>query len=278
MNKTLLNIQIQYEKMGKSEKKIADFILANPGDILSLSITELAEAAESSEATIVRFARRLGFSGYQALKISIAQERGRTYTSPDILPSDSCYDIFGKLSDDIYRSLEMTKKNLKVKAMELAAIKILRARSIFIFGLGNSSAVALDAAHKFMRAGCNAFAYSDNHMQAIAASHMKKGDVALGISHSGSSRDIVEALQIASKNEAFTISITNYGKSPIVKASDISLFTSSKETRYSILGLNSRIAALVIVDSLYAYIVNHMGSDAARAINNVENALKTKKY
>ena len=114
-------------------------------------------------------------------------------------------------------------------------------------------------------------------MQAIAASHMKKGDVALGISHSGSSRDIVEALQIAKKNEAFTISITNHGKSPIVKASDISLYTSSKETQYSILGLNSRIAALAIIDSIYAYIVNHMGEDAARAINNVENALKTKK-
>lgn len=278
MNKTILNIQIKYEKMGKSEKKIADFILANPQAIIPLSITELADAAESSEATIVRFARRLGFSGYQALKISVAQESGQNLTNPDILPTDSCFEIFEKLSDDIYRSLEMTKSSLNSKTLELAAQKILTAGAVYIFGLGNSSAVALDAAHKFMRAGCNAFAYSDNHMQAIAASHMKKGDVALGISHSGSSRDIVEALQIAKKNEAFTISITNHGKSPIVKASDISLYTSSKETQYSILGLNSRIAALAIIDSIYAYIVNHMGEDAARAINNVENALKTKKY
>ena len=93
-----------------------------------------------------------------------------------------------------------------------------KAGNIAIFGLGNSAPIALDAAHKLSRAGLNANAYSDNHMQAIIASHLKPGDAAIGISHSGSSKDIIEALRIARENGAATISVTNIGKSPIKQA------------------------------------------------------------
>lgn len=133
------------------------------------------------------------------------------------------------------------------------------------------------AAHKFLRLGLNAQACCDNHMQAIIASHLNRKSLAIGISHSGQSRDIVEALELSKIGSATTMCITNYDTSPIVKVSDIALFTKSEETKYSILALSSRIAQLAILDALYTYLVIHTDKAAMNAIYNTEYALKKKK-
>lgn len=278
MAKTLLNIKMLYNEMGKAEKQIADWIENNPGKIISLSIVELAEQCKCSEATIVRFSKRLGLSGYQELKISLAQEGGKTHVSTNITKEDNAYEIYEKVCNDIYLSLEKTKKSLNCSLMNEAAKKICNAKKIVIFGLGNSASVAIDVSHKFLRAGLNAVAYTDNHMQVIAASHLTKNDLAIGISHSGSSKDIVEALKIAKEHGASTITITNKGKSPILKYTDIVLSTSSDETEYNILALNSRIAQLAIVDALYFYVVLNRSSKSIESIKETEHSLLSKKY
>lgn len=278
MRKTTVKIKAIYEDLSKSEKKIANWIFENPGEILALSIVELAEQCKCSEATIVRFAKRLGFSGYQGLKISLAQEDKGTVVSTNMTPDDSAFEIFEKVSNDICLSLERTKGNIDKDALEKTAQAIMSAGKIIVIGLGNSASVALDASHKLLRAGYNAVSYTDNHMQVIAASHLKKGDVAIGISHSGSSKDVVDALAVAREHGAVTISITNKGKSPIQKHSDIVLHTSSDETQYNILALNSRIAQLAIIDSLYFYIVYQQSEKALESIRDTEQSLKSKKY
>jgi DNA-binding MurR/RpiR family transcriptional regulator len=280
MNKILLRIKAKYDEMGRGEKKIADWILAYPQDIISLSITDLAEKCKSGEATIVRFSRRLGLSGYQDLKISIAQEMvtADKMLGEEMLPEDSCYDLFDKTCSHIFLSLEYTRKVLGPKDLEAAAEKISQARRIAIYGLGNSASVALDAEHKFLRAGLSATAYCDNHMQAIAACHLREGDVALGISHSGSSVDVVDALHLSRESGAFTIGITNASKSPIQKQCDIVLFTASDETRYTILGMSSRIAQLAIISSIHAYLLLRHGEKSIEAVHNTERALLNKKY
>lgn len=277
MKQTILKIKMLYPKMGKAEKKIAEWIIENPNGLIPLSITELAEKCGCGEATIVRFAKRLDFGGYQELKISIAREEGTSELTNGITATDSCCEIFEKVSNDIYCSLELTKGSLNQANFDLAANIILNADQIAIYGLGNSSAVALDFQHKLLRVGCRAAAFSDNHMQVISASHLTDRDVAVGISHSGSSKDIVDALKIARERGAKTISITNKGKSPIVKVSDIALFTVSNETQYSILGLNSRISQLAIISSIYYYIVNHKDI-SAEAVKMTEKALQNKKF
>lgn len=278
MKKTSLKIKILYNEMGKAEKQIADWIFENPGKIISLSIVELAELCNCSEATIVRFSKRLGLSGYQELKISLAAESGNSTINASITQEDSAFVMFEKVCNDIYCSLELTKKTLSKDNLAHAAQKIYSADKIVVFGLGNSASVATDASHKFLRAGLNAFSYSDNHMQVIAASHLKKGDVAIGISHSGSSKDIVDALKIAHEHGAATIAITNNGKSPILKHSDIVLSTKSDETQYNILALNSRIIQLAIIDSLYFYVVYNRSTQAFESIQNTEHSLLSKKY
>ncbi|MBQ3088148.1 MAG: MurR/RpiR family transcriptional regulator [Clostridia bacterium] len=278
MDRISLQIKLLYDKMGKAEKRIADWIFENPGKIISLSIVELAEQCECGEATIVRFAKRLRLNGFQELKFSLASENGGSPASNHITESDSAFEIYQKVCNDIYLSLEKTKSSLKENLLGEAAEKICKANKIVIFGLGNSSAIAIDASHKFMRAGLNAISYTDNHMQVIAASHLKENDVAIGISHSGSSKDVVEALKIAKEHNATTIAITNSGKSPILRQSDIVLSTASEETRYNILALNSRIAQLAIIDTLYFYIVYSRSKDALRSIQETEHSLLTKKY
>lgn len=272
-------IRTNYSEMGPAEKKIADFVTGNINDIMATSISELAELCGCGDATVVRFSRRLGFEGYQALKIAIAGDLGSASTiSSEIEKTDSCYEIFSKRINDIAVALNNTQAVLDAEALEKAAKTIMHAKRIVVFGLGNSAAVASDAAHKFLRLGLNAQACTDNHLQAIIASHIDRQSVAVAISHSGSSKDIVEALKLSKIGGATTIAITNFGTSPIVEASDICLFTKSEETRHSILAMSSRIAQLAIFDAIYTYIVVNADKASMQAIYNTELALQNKKY
>lgn len=277
MNKTVLNIKIAYDDLSKAEKRIADYIIGDPAGLIPLSISELAARCNSSEATIVRFSRRLGYSGYQQLKISLAKEENVRGMNENISSSDRPLDIYQKLCGLVYCSLEKTASALDAQALADVCALLPGAHTIYLFGLGNSAAVAADAAHKFLRLGLNAYSYSDTHLQAIAASHMRAGDVAIGISHSGSSKDIVDALKIAREAGAKTVAITNEGKSPVDKVSDYILHTAADETAYTILGLNSRIAQLTIIDAIYSYLVCHL-PQAKGAIEKTESSLLDKKY
>lgn len=278
MESTLHKIRFNYKSFGPSERKIADCILANGQDITSLSINELAALSGSTAATIVRFSRKIGFEGFTDFRIGLAREIISTSTiSSKITKKDSCFEIFNKRINDISVSLWNTESVLDPDALERAAQKIMRASRIVIFGLGNSAAIAQDAAHKFLRLGLNAQACCDNHMQAIIASHLDRQSVAIGISHSGASTDIIDALQLSKIGNATTVSITNYGNSPIVENSDICLFTKSDETDHSILAMSSRIAQLAIFDAIYTYIVLNADKASINAIYNTEAALKSKK-
>lgn len=271
-----MDIKIHYDSFSKAEKKIADFLMQNPDRILPLYITELAELCDTSEATIVRFSKRLGFDGYQQLKIAIAQESKSHPINESIRQDDTAGDIFQKVCDDIYCSLEKTKKAIDGKGLECCCQAILNSNNILVCGLGNSASVAIDASHKIFRLGLNAHAYTDNHMQAIAAAHTDEKSVLIGISHSGASKDILQAMEIAKRNGATTVAITSLGKSPIDKVSDIILQTVSDETNYRILGLSSRITQLAIIDAIYSYLVCQLDSSNER-IAQTELALKPKK-
>ena len=271
-------IRLLYATMGPAEKKIADYIQNNPTKVTALSISELAAECGCGDATIVRFSRRLGLVGYQELRIRLASDLSTSsQLSTAIEKTDSCYEIFQKRILDISASLYNTQSVLNEVDLELAAKTIMKASRIVVFGLGNSAAIAQDATHKFLRLGLAAQCCCDNHMQAIIASHLKKGSVAIGISHSGSSTDIVEALKLCKLWGATTICITNYASTPIVQVSDIALFTKSEETKHSILAMSSRIAQLAIFDSIYTYIVLNTDQTAQQAIYNTEIALRNKK-
>ena len=276
MGKIVLDLKIQYPTFSKSEKKIADYIMENPNAILPMFITELAERSGSSEATIVRFCRKLGFNGYQQFKLALAKSADVRPVSENITQDDTAYGILSKVCEDIYCSLEKTKQTIDEDALQKCCEKLLSADKILIFGLGNSASIAQDACHKMFRLGLNAIAYTDNHMQAIASAHATSNSVVIGISHSGHSKDIVQSMQTAKERGSTTISLTSEKKSPIVKVSDIVLYTVSDETNYRILGLSSRIAQLTIIDTIYSYLVCHINNSEER-IARTESSLKLTK-
>ena len=277
MKSIILQIRSHYDKLGRGERKIADLILSDPHALLPLTITQVSQKAGCGAATLVRFAKRLGFAGYGELKLSIAQEISTlSAENESTVSNESCYSIFSRKLRDALIALQETRFTLDPALMDMAAQKIMHAKRIVIFGLGNSAAIAHDAQHKFLRIGLDAMACSDNHLQAIIASHLDSDCVAIGISHSGQSVDIVQALQLSRMNGATTICITNHDTSPITEVSDICLYTKSDETENSILALSSRIAQLTIFDAIYTYIIANAPSK--EAILRTETALKEKKY
>ncbi len=264
----------------KTEKKAAEYMEKNQEKMIYLAITELAEMSKTSEATIIRICRKLGYDGFQDLKISIAldlvtpQER----IHEEIKPTDDVNSIIEKSIDGIIQTLTMTKGALSRADIEKATEAVLRADKIVIVGCGNSASISLDAQHKFMRIGLNVHAYSDGHMQMIAISSLGRKDVVIAISHSGSSKDIVDVLNLAKQKGATTISITSSGTSPVTKFADIRLFTYSQETKYRMYALTSRIASLSIIDAIYIGVVLKMGDSALHNFESLEKALVVKKY
>lgn len=276
MNRTLLQAQLMYNDMGRSEKRVADWLFSHSGEVLPYSITDLASKCDSSEATIVRFSKRLGCSGYQDLKLTLAKEHEKKVIAPTITSSDDCFSIFEKVCNDAYMSLERTKKTLSAENMTSAAKAISEARRVVLIGLGTSAQVAEDASNKLLRAGSNSSAYSDTHMQMIAVSQLTKGDVVIGISQSGTSKDVVESMKMARARGATTISITSKERSPIARQSDILLLTDTEETRHSSLGLNSHISRLIVIDAL-CYKIVYQNSQRAYSVGESEAELQSKR-
>ena len=276
MNRTLLQAQLLYNDMGSAEKKVADWLFSHSGEILPYSISALASKCESSEATIVRFSKRLGCKGYQDLKLALAKEHDKKVITPTITGRDDCYSIFEKVCNDAYLSLERTKKTLSAEAMTGAAKAIGEARRVVLIGLGDSASVAEEASNKLLRAGCNSSAYSDTHMQAVAISQLRQGDCLIGISQSGASKDVVEGMKAGRSRGAVTISITSRERSPIARQSDILLLTDTEETRHSTLGLNSHLSRLVVIDAL-CYKLVYQNYDRAWSIGETEAELRSKR-
>lgn len=278
MKSIILEIRSKYSDMGPGEKKIANCLLEDPSCLLPLSISEFAAKAGCGDATAIRFARRLGLKGYQELKIALAGEvSSLSREGEKISKHDSCFDMFTKRITDIQIALENTRSVLDPEEFDKAANAIMNADRIVIFGLGNSAPIATDAQYKFLRIGLNCAACSDNHLQVNIASHLNERCVAVGISHSGSSVDIVEALRLSRLCGATTICVTNHEVSPITKVADICLFTKSEETEYTRLAMSSRVAQLAIFDSIYTYIVANSDRRVADAITATEIGMRSKK-
>lgn len=273
-------IQEKLESLSKMERKTAECMAENQDKLIYASITELAELAGTSEATVTRVCTKLGYSGFQALKVSVARELvSQQEKIHEDLKADSPPEmIIDKIFSSAIHTLTMTRKALDGKAVAGSIDALCRARRIVVVGNGNSGAIALDAQHKFLRIGLNVSAYTDDHMQMIAVVSMTKDDVLIAISHSGSSRDVAEAMQLAKENGATVISITNNGISPVSKLADIRLYTYSQETKYRTYAISSRMAELTIIDTLYTGVSLRLGDKAIQNFEALEKALVVKKY
>lgn len=263
-------------ELSKSEAVVADYVANNPDEVIHLSVSALADRCGVSEPTIIRACRNMGYSGYQALKVALIQGQNTTvkYAGEEVTETDSMQDTMAKVFGAAADAIALTRSNLSASDMEKAAEALLGAKRIYIFGVGGSAAVASDVQHKFSRLGLNATAYADLNLQAIIAAYAGADDVVFAISHSGSSKVVVDNTNIAKTNGATVISLSSTGKSPLTEIADISLFTDANETRYRIVALSSRIAELTIIDTLYSYMSFRTGNKENLIIDEaIENQM-----
>lgn len=276
----LLRINSAAEMFKPAEKAVAQFVLSNPEQVMHMSVSEAARDIGVGESTVIRFCRALGYKGYQEFKLRLAQDLVEPveFIHENISFSDSTADLAQKVFQTNIQAVGDTMKALDPGMVEVAAQALAHAGRVDIYGVGYSSFTALDAKLKFVRLGLNADAYGDAHLQAMAAALLKKGDVAIGISHSGSTRDVVDALVAARKSGAATISITNFSPSPMTRASDVVLLTASPESPLGGEVLTSRIAQLCVLDVLSVAVAVTLGDECLDLIKKTSEAVKKKRY
>jgi DNA-binding MurR/RpiR family transcriptional regulator len=263
-----------------AEKAVADYVLAHPEQVMNMSVSEAARDIDVGESTVIRFCRTLGYKGYQEFRLRLAQDLVEPveFIHENISFGDSTADLAQKVFQTNVKAVGDTMKALDPEMVEVAAKALAHARRVDIYGVGYSSFTALDAKLKFVRLGLNADSYGDAHLQAMAAALLKKGDVAIGISHSGSTKDVVDALAAARKSGAATISITNFSPSPITRASDVVLLTASPESPLGGEVLTSRIAQLCVLDVLSVALAVTLGDGCLDLIKKTSEAVKKKRY
>ncbi|OUN06139.1 MurR/RpiR family transcriptional regulator [Flavonifractor sp. An92] len=273
-------VQEKLDSLSKKERETAEYMVANQDKLIYASITELAELVGTSEATVTRVCTKLGYRGFQALKVSVARElvTPQEKIHEDLTQDAPTEQIIDKIFSSAVQTLTMTQRALDSKAVERSIDALCKARRIVIIGNGNSGAIAMDAQHKFLRIGLDAQAYTDDHMQMIAVVSLTPEDVVLAISHSGSSRDVGDAARLARERGATVITITNNGISPVSKLADIRLYTYSQETKYRTYAISSRMAELTIIDTLYTGVSLRLGEQAIGNFEALEKALVVKKY
>lgn len=276
----LIKIDTLRSGLSETERKVADYILKHPQKVIYLSITDMAANCGVSDATVVRLCKRLRMHGYQELKVSLAQD----IVSPmeriheAVSENDSCGEVMTKVFHTTIQALQYTERIVNRQQLELTVDTLDQARRVAIFGMGNSAAVAKDMQHKLLRLGMSANAYDDNHMSRIVSTYLTQGDVCFCISHSGSSRDVVDAARLASDKGATVISLTGVGKSPLSEIADIRLETASQEAQYHILALASRIAQYTLIDSIYTILAIKQRNRKGEYQQDIERALEKLKY
>lgn len=250
---TLLHLRSAFPTLRPAERRVAEVIMNDPSKTVHLSITELAQKARVSDATVVKFCKRLGYKGFQEFKILLAQDVAikQEPIYGKVEPDDDVYTIKEKIFQANVDALQDTAQILNINALETAVEHIAKAREIHFYGLGASGIVALDAEQKFSRIGLQASAFVDPHMQITRAVLLKPGDVVIGLSYSGETIEIIESLQTARSVGALTIAITNFSTSAVTNHADLVLLTSSQENIFRSGAISSRIAQLSIIDTLF---------------------------
>ncbi|WP_078083706.1 transcriptional regulator HexR [Microbulbifer mangrovi] len=265
-------ISEQLSAMRKSERKVAEYILANPGEIIHMRIVDLATEAQVSEPTVVRFCRAVGCSGFQEFKLNLAQQLASSpsFGQIAVTETDTIAEYKRKVFDSTVDTLLNVRDKIDGRALEAAVAAIAAAKRVEFFGFGASGAVAADAQHKFFRLQMATAAHSDHHMQSMSAMSMKPGDVVVAISQSGRTSSLLRSMDMAKQQGATVIGLGPSG-SPMTRQASIPLEVDVEEDIELYTPLSSRIAHLVVIDVLAIGVAQRKGPQLQ------EHLLKLKK-
>ncbi len=271
--------------LAPAEQRVARRVLEAPAAAAAATITTLARECGTSEATVVRFCRAVGFHGYRDLRLWLANELGRAEAgagsartvSSDIHPGDDLDAVVEKIAFADARAVEETAQQLDLDALHLVIEALVSARRIDIYGVGASAFVGLDLQQKLHRIGQVAFAWVDPHVALTSAALLGAEDVAVGISHSGTTLDTVDALSEAHANGVTTIAVTNFPRSELAACADHVLTTAARETTFRSGATASRLAQLTVVDCIFVGVAQRTYESSQRALEVTHAAVSERR-
>ena len=275
----LEKIQANLEHLSKSERKVAEVILASPGSAIHASIALLARESEVSEPTVNRFCHRLQTRGFPDFKLQLAQSlaNGTPYVSRNVDENDSVEAYSAKIFESAMAGLDRVRNSLDVTAVNRAVDLLTQSKKIAFFGLGASAAVAHDAMNKFFRFNVPVIYSDDIVMQRMCCINSTEGDVVVLISHTGRTKNLVELAQLARENDATVLAITS-PDSPLAHEATLALTLDVPEDTDIYMPMVSRLAQLTLIDVLATGFTLRRGAKFRDNLKRVKAALKESRF
>jgi DNA-binding MurR/RpiR family transcriptional regulator len=279
MNDVLSTIRNSLNQLKSAEKRVGEYVLREPHKVIRNTITELAEKADTSEPTVVRFCRKMGLQGYMDLRLNLARDLpSAQYIHETVAEQDSPVQVMEKIFTANQEALGDTLNKIDMNVFDQAVRILNHALRIEFYGSGGSGLVAKDAHHKFFRLGVPCIAYVDSHMQVMSAAILSSDCVVIAISATGSSKDIIESIKVAKKSGARTIGITGREKSPLGRICDCNLPVYSQETALWLAPMSTRIAQLALLDVLFVSVAMKKFNGVRENLGKVKETLIDKRY
>jgi DNA-binding MurR/RpiR family transcriptional regulator len=240
-----------------AEARVAQALLARGTDVVHSSVTEVALAADTGVGTVVRACQSLGFKGFQAAKIALAQDLLPLDERPhrDVTAGDRPEEVLAKLADSSGDALRRATASVSAPALERAVDLLAGARRVLCLGVGTSAPFAQDTAYRLATIGIDADAPPDVHVQHVRARLLNKEDVALAVSHTGATQETLGAVRGAKEAGAALIAITSFSTTPLTELADVALVAGGLETTYRVEAMASRLAHLLVIDTLFTSLV-----------------------
>ena len=267
--------------LSPAEQRVARMVVANPADAARRTITDLATAADTSEATVIRFCRSVGMEGYPQLRIRLAAEAARRVEAPDarvvggdIPPDADMEQIIATIAFNDARAVEETAEQLDPAVCELVVQAIHGASRVDVYGAGASGFVAADLQQKLHRIGRQSYYWPDVHTALTSAALLSRGDVAIGISHTGTTADVIDVLTVARERGATTVVLTNFPRSPVTDVADHVLTTAARETTYRSGATASRLAQLTVIDCVFVGVAQRTYQQTRTALDATYAAVR----
>jgi DNA-binding MurR/RpiR family transcriptional regulator len=280
----MVSIRSILPSLPPAERRVAEDVLRQPADIVALSIGDLAERADTSEATVVRFCKHAGFDGYPDLRLALATQVGRSAAHgvpprlvADVGPDDSLSDIVAKVGALDAQAINDTVEQLDVERLGQVVEAMVAARRIELYGIGASGLVATDLQQKLRRIGLPAAVSVDGHAAMTSAAVLTEKDVALGISHSGETLDVIDPIREASVRGCTSVAITNYPRSSLAATADLVLTTAARESRLRAGAMASRSAQLTVIDCLYLAVAQRDYDTTVFALDQTSAAVRSRR-
>lgn len=253
----LENIKENYESMFAAEKKVADFILSNPESAVTTNVSELAELSGASDATVIRMCKRIGYEGYYQMKIKLSHDLGKdrmVQLQKGNQQPENINDVFQVIVSNLLHTAELQDMEVIMNCVNL----IKNSKTVHVIATGNTIPIAMDMSFRLGKLGVRTMASVIAEYFLSNISLAQSDELVIGITHSGSSRHVIQALELAKERNIKTIVITDSSRSPVARLADYLICTSIRNPIFDDYdyGLTSHLYEMAIVDTILYFIAN----------------------